>query len=461
MGSSQRLEPQEGKQAALISCPANEICYGGARGGGKTFGALIDWLTHSNAYGKLARGILFRRTYPELENVEEKASVTFPGFGGVYGQQKRTWVFPNGATLKLRYLDKDKDADNYQGHEYNWMCFEEAGNWPRPDPLDKLRACLRSADGVKHRLLLTCNPGGVGHNWVKARYIDPCPPMKIIRVIDEQGGEWAKVYIPAKVTDNKRLLDSDPTYISRLKESGPEWLVKAWLDGDWDIVAGGMYDDVWRRDIHVVKRFDIPRSWYVDRGFDWGSSKPFAALWFAESDGSPALIDGKERHFVKGSIIQFKEYYGCQKGKPNVGLKMLARDIAKEVMAIDQSLLIENKLKVRPGNADSAIYSTENGSSIADDMKPVTWTKADKSPGSRIHGWQSLRSLLVGAHGTEAPGYFIFEDCVDTIRTLPTLPRDDKKIDDIDTNAEDHIADVIRYRVNKKKQITHHSQSAF
>jgi len=450
MGTRAQLRPQKGKQSSFLSCPANEICYGGARGGGKTYGALLHWLTHSTRYGDNASGILFRRTYPELENVEEKASSIFPSFGGIYGQQKRTWKFPNGSTLKLRYLDKDKDADNYQGHEYNWMCFEEAGNWPRPDPLDKLRACLRSAEGVKHKLLLTCNPGGVGHNWVKTRYIDPCPPMRIQRHTDESGGDWAKVYIPAKVTDNPLLLKSDPAYISRLKESGPEWLVKAWLDGDWDIVAGGMFDDVWRRDIHVVKPFEIPASWYVDRGFDWGSSKPFAVCWFAESDGTPAEVNGKKLHFPRGSIVLFREYYGCEKGKANVGVKMLAKDIAKETKLIDDS--IPNR--VHPGNADSAIYNAENGSSIADDMKPITWTKADKSPGSRVHGWQALRRMLVASHGKEEAGFYITENCVDSIRTLPTLPRDDKKIDDIDTDSEDHLADVIRYRVNKKKQVT-------
>lgn len=445
MGAAKQISPQKGKQSALISCPANEICYGGARGGGKTYGALLDWLTHAHRYGDKAKGILFRKTYPELENVEEKASSIYPLFGGVYLTQKRTWRFPNGAVLKLRYLDKDKDADNYQGHEYNWMCFEEAGNWPRPDPLDKLRACLRSAEGVKHRLILTCNPGGVGHNWVKARYIDPCPPMKIVGDDD-----WNKVYIPAKVTDNPRLLEADPQYISRLKESGPDWLVRAWLDGDWDIIAGGMFDDVWSRDVHVLKQFEIPKSWRVDRGFDWGSSKPFAVCWFAESDGTPVTIDGQERHFPRGSVFQILELYGCEEGKPNTGIKALASEIAAKIKVIDDSI----ELRVNAGPADSAIYNTENGSSIADDMLPIRWTKADKSAGSRVHGWQSIRRMLKNAKTGEEAGFYVFDNCIHTIRTLPTLPRDDKKIDDIDTDSEDHIADVIRYRLNQKKRAT-------
>ena len=441
-----RVGPQVGPQAKLVACPANEILYGGARGGGKSYGLLLDWIAHEARFGKHARGILFRRTMPELEDMLEKARELLPGLGWAYYEQKKTWVAPSGATLKMRYLERDAHADRYQGHQYSWCGLDEAGSWPSAAPINKLRATLRSpVVGSRVRMVLSANPGGAGHNWLKARFVDPVEPYRMQHEVSGEG-RWSLCYIPARFTDNEILRRADPGYLDRAVNGLPEWLAKAWRDGDWNIVAGGMFDDVWVDDVHVLRPFKIPPSWRIDRAFDWGSSKPFAVGWFAESDGSEVeLADGTRHTFPRGTVIQIGEWYGWN-GEPNKGRRMTAREIGRGVIERDA-----NYGNVYPGPADSAIYNTENGNCIADDMSDVRcqWERADKSPGSRINGWDKVRQMLSAALEIpqEEPALYVFATCRHTIRTLPSLPRDSKKQDDVDTDAEDHIADMIRYRI--------------
>lgn len=434
-------------QEAMIACPFEDLLFGGARGGGKTYGMLGDWLSHADLYGENAHGVFFRKTYPELEQVQEYAQKIFPKVGGVYKSQSRTWVFPNGAKLKLRYMERDADADRYQGHEYTWICFEEIVNWASPKPIDKLRACLRSGAGVPCYFRATGNPGGVGHNWVKARYVDPAPPRTPFYDPEQK---VTRIYIPATLDDNTRLREADPNYWKRIEASvnGDEQLLKAWRWGDWDIVAGGMLDDIFKRDVHIIEPFQIPFSWYVDRTFDWGSSAPFAVNWWAESDGTKTpngLI------FPRGTIFAIAEWYGWS-GKPNEGCKMLAHEIADGIRQRECQNILEN-LYVRPGAADTQIWQTDptNGISTAAEMRErgVDWTKADKSPGSRKQGWQRIRRYLKAAaqFPLEEPGLFIFNNCVHWIRTVPVLPRYERDRDDVDPKAEDHAGDTTRYRL--------------
>jgi hypothetical protein len=238
-------QPQPGPQMDAIRCPVGELFFGGARGGGKTDFLLGDWSSHAQAYGEHARGIIFRRSMPELDDVIARARELFIPIGATFREQAKEWIFPNGATLRMRYLDRDADADNYQGHQYTWMAFDEAGNWPSPAPIDRLRACLRSAHGVPCMLRLTGNPGGVGHNWLKARYVDGKQPGKAFR--DPVTG-MLRVFIPSKLTDNRILTTADPTYVHRLRASGEEWLVKAWEEGDWSgPPVGGIINPNWLR----------------------------------------------------------------------------------------------------------------------------------------------------------------------------------------------------------------------
>jgi predicted phage terminase large subunit-like protein len=229
------LAPQPGPQTLLLTCPIGDVLFGGARGGGKTLACILDWISHSNRHGRHAKGMWLRRSQPEIEEAQGRMMTFFPAIGGVFAVQARTWTLPNGASLKLRYLESDQDASRYQGHEYTWLCLDDMGTWKTSAPIDMLRATLRSAAGVPPRMVATANPGGVGHAWIKARYVDPAPPLTPFVGADGQ----QRVFIPSRLTDNRKLLDSDPTYIDRLKASGPPWLVKAWLDGDWNASQEG------------------------------------------------------------------------------------------------------------------------------------------------------------------------------------------------------------------------------
>lgn len=437
------FEAQAGPQSALIACPFEDIFFGGARGGSKTWGLAGDWISHQDQYGEFARGIFFRRTYDELDEVQRVFNLLFPPLGAVYRSQPRTWYFPSKATLKMRFLDRDQDATKYQGHSYTWMGFDELTNWPSPSGVDMLRACLRQGEApVPKSLRCTGNPGGPGHNWVKARYIDPAPPYTPF--YDQEMETW-RVFIPSRLEDNPALLKNDPDYWKRVvaAAAGNKALLEAWRWGNWDIVAGGMFDDLFRRDVHVIKPFPIPASWFCNRSFDWGSSRPFSVGWWAESDGTEAP---NGRTYPRGTLFRFAEWYGWT-GKPNTGLKMLARDIAKGILEQEKSF----GCKVYPGPADSSIFDVQNGNSIGDDMAAagVQWMRADKSPGSRKIGWERFRGRLGAGleFPMEDPGIFIFDNCLQWIRTVPVLARDSKKIDDVDTTAEDHAADETRYRI--------------
>lgn len=237
--------PNPGPQSALIATPVDEVLFGGARGGGKTAGTVGKWIHHwQHEAGRFARGVIFRRTYPELEDIIEQLAIYLPAYGAQYHEGKKTWRMPDGALLKLRFLAKDKDSGRYQGHSYTFIAFDEAGNFPSPAPILKLRATLRSTARVRRFMMLTANPGGVGHQWLKERYIDPAPPWVPYR--DPETGRY-RVFIPSRVTDNPRLNDA-AGYMADLRGSGPPWLVAAWLNGDWNASPdGGIIKGEWLR----------------------------------------------------------------------------------------------------------------------------------------------------------------------------------------------------------------------
>lgn len=222
--------PQPGPQTWLLTCPIQDIFFGGARGGGKTDALLGDWLTHANTHGKNARGLIVRQTMPELDDVVARSHDIYPISGAVFQSQSKTWVWPSGAYLRMRYLETVADAGRYQGHRYSWLGVDEAGQYPSPEVIDRLRACLRSPEGVPCVMRLTGNPGGPGHEWLKQRYVTPAKPKQPHK--DENGN--MRVFIPSKLSDNAVMVKGDPDYVNRVKSSGPAWLVRAWLDGDWD-----------------------------------------------------------------------------------------------------------------------------------------------------------------------------------------------------------------------------------
>lgn len=461
-----RLKLQYKQGLAYLSV-ATEILYGGAAGGGKSYlmrVAAILWCM-------LIPGLqvyLFRRTFPDLKKNHMSGPTSFPALLAPwvltrfvsYNGSDNKYTFWNGSAIHLCHCQYEDDVYNYQGAEIHVLLIDEITHWTE-EMYRYLRGRVRMV-GIKvppewagrfPRIICGGNPGGVGHNWVKQTFIDLCAPFELRQMSDEEGG-FLRQFIPAKLADNRELMISDPNYKRRLAGLGTPALVRAMLDGDWDIVAGGMFDDVWRRDVHLIEPFAIPPSWHIDRAFDWGSAKPFSVGWWAESDGTEFYWgNGKRWSVPPGTLFRIGEWYGWN-GKANQGLKISDRTIAQGI--IDRQKEMGIHMRCAPGPADSSIFDEINGDSPAKQQAAlgIYWQKADKSPGSRIRRWSLLRSRFQASltPRMEDPGIFIFNACQQFARTVPVLPRDEKKPDDINTKAEDHIGDETGYRLLKEER---------
>ncbi len=423
--------PQAGPQKALVDCPLFEVFYGGARGGGKTDAMLGEWALHAARHGADAKGVFFRRELPQLDAAVERSKAIYGPLGAEWNEQKRTWRFPGGAFLRMRPLDRDGDAEKYQGHDYTRVYFEELTNYPSPGPVDRIKATLRSGAGVPCGFRATGNPGGPGHAWVRARYIDPGP----WRVVVDQG--LKRVFIPARLSDNRILTEADPLYVARLRQTGSAALVKAWLDGDWDAVEGAFFD-CWSNARHVLRPFAVPPSWLRFRSMDWGSASPGSVGWWAVVTDDHRTQQGAV--LPRGALVRYREWY-IAKG-PGIGLKLPNEEQAREIRRREAGETIAY------GVADPAMFREDGGPSIAETFArhAVFFRAADNT---RVAGWQQIRSRLIGLPDGR-PMIYVFETCRDSIRTIPSLPHDDIRPEDVDTHAEDHAADDWRYACNAR-----------
>ncbi|RTL52905.1 MAG: terminase [Bradyrhizobiaceae bacterium] len=437
-------QAQPGPQQSLISCPVFEVFFGGARGGGKTDGVLGDFLEHADAYGEHAIGLMIRRQRTELIETIERSKAIYAPLGWKFHEQDKMWRAPDGARLRFAYLERDADAEAYQGHSYTRVYVEEIGNFPSDRPILKLLATLRSGAGVPVGFRATGNPGGPGHQWVRARYIDPAPAG--YSIIKDQLSGLERVYIPSRVGDNKYL---GGDYVAQLRASGSVELVKAWLDGDWSVIEGAFFD-CWESSRHVIRPFEIPKDWTRFRSGDWGSASPFSFGWWAiagddyQTDGGPLL--------PRGCLVRYREWYGCQRGKPNVGLRLTAEQVGLGLAerAGDEQFAY--------GVLDPSAFREDGGPSIHERMMlasgqngrggyKVVFRPADNArvPGKgAMGGWDQMRSRMIGDLNGH-PMIVCFNNCVDSIRTIPVLQHDTSRPEDLDTDMEDHAADDWRY----------------
>jgi hypothetical protein len=406
-----------------------EMLFGGARGGGKTLALLLDFLQDVQNYKAAWRGILFRRSMPELEEIITQSHEIYPFTGAKFNKASKVWIWGNGAFLKLRFIMSDRDVSKYQGHQYTWIGIDEAGNFPTIDPILKIFACLRSKYNIPDkRVRLTANPGGVGHTWIKTRYIDPEPEG--YKIIEDK---IPRIYIPSRVTDNKILMESDPEYVERLKMTGSEALVKAWLYGDFNVVAGAYFDDFLRQH-HVIDPFGIPSNWSRVMAFDWGSAAPYAVIW-----GAVVSKDEEGLCLKKGDIVIYREIYGADKsGK---GLKQTIEEVGHEILRQETE---SDKQSLRV--ADPAIFRCDGGISHAERFLKcsINFFPADNT---RVAGWGELRQRI------KKKTVKIFKTCHNLIRTLETVQHDEKHPEDIDTRGDDHLADAMRYLVMSRPVI--------
>lgn len=413
--------PQSGPQKALIDCPYPEVGFGGARGGGKTDGVLGKWGIKAIAYGRGFNAAFFRKEMPQQDDLIERAKEIYIPLGANWREQKKIFEFDNGARVRFRPLESVADAEKFQGQSLSDAGVEEAGNYPSPEPIDRLFGALRSSHGTPTQLILTFNPGGPGHHWLRERYVKPAPKgmVPLVRKLGN-GSEHRYIYIPSRVDNNRILLARDPGYINRLHLVGSPELVRAWLEGDFEIHIGSYFPEFGDKNICVP--FTIPQHWPRYLGFDWGYHSPFCAVWGAVSSGK--TDGGVEVPYPKGSIVIYREAWG--KGVDNVEIARKIKDMSKgeEVHMV----------------CDPSMFAHEGGPSIADQFKQqgVNFRPADND---RISGWSQIRQRLVA----KPPMLFISTACPYLLETLPALPIDERHPEDADTTAEDHAPDALRY----------------
>lgn len=454
------------RQIEAITTEATEVLYGGAAGGGKSHLMRVSAISWCYAIPGL-QVYLFRRTYPELWRNHMEGPSSFPvlladwvNAGWVrINQSKNTIEFWNGSKIFLCHCEHEKHRFAYHGAEIHVLLMDELTHFT--DVIYRfLRSRLRMTgvtvppefEGKFPRILCASNPGGTGHHWVKHAFVDPKPPMEVWRSADAEGG-MLRQFIPAKLQDNPSLLGTDPLYVQRLYGLGDPVLVEAMLNGSWDIVPGAFFHGVWDPRVHVIEPFDIPRGWMFRRSFDWGSAKPASLGIWAIPDGRVVETPSGPRYFPRGSLIRIGELYTVAKDassteiRPNEGQQLSNKQLGAMIADVSGDRTYYGCV------ADPSIYIEQGGPSIYTQLRDgarehngydLLFYPADNS---RVAGWQQLRLLLQEARKErpEGPGMWVFNTCRQWIRTVPSIARDERNPDDIDTTAEDHIADETRY----------------
>lgn len=429
--------PNAGPQTEFLAASEQEVLYGGAAGGGKSYGLLADPMRYFD--NPNFNGIILRRTNDELRELLWKSQELYPkAFQGAKWQEKKSqWTFPSGAKLWLTYLERDQDVLRYQGQAFTYIAFDELTQYASPFAWTYMRSRLRTTDqSLPIYMRGTTNPGGPGHGWVKKMFIDPAPANKkfIAKDLDSgndlvypeghaRAGEplFHRRFIPASLYDNPYLTE-DGAYEANLL-SLPEMQRRQLLEGDWGVADGAAFSE-FRPNVHVIEPYDIPSEWVRFRSCDYGYSSYSAVHWFA--------IDPSY-----GTLINYRELYLS---------KHTGRDLARAVLEA------EGSEKMQYGVLDSSCWHNRGqiGPSIAEEMIAMgcRWRPSDRTNGARIAGKNRLHEVLKVDEVTELPGIQFFNTCRQIIADLPVLPSDPRGTDDIDPRyATDHAYDSVRYAV--------------
>lgn len=417
------------KQKLFLMDKHRHLAFGGARGGGKSWALRTKAVLLATKHPGITIMII-RKTYPELTTnhirpLKKLLNIGVKGNPIQYNESKKELRFPNGSMISFGYCNTESDTDRYQGTEVDVLFLDEATQLTEQQIKD-LNTCVRGINGFPKRTYYTCNPGGKGHGYIKRLFID----RQFVE--DEYPEDYS--FIQSLVYDNDVLMKADPEYLRSL-EALPEAKRKAWLEGDWNSFVGQVFTE-WRNDpehykdkqwTHVIEPFDIPPSWKIFRGYDHGYAKPFSVAWYA--------LDHD------GVLYRIHEFYGCTR-EANTGLQLTVQEIAKRIREIESTdpNLVGRKIM---GIADPAIWGTSTGESI-EDMFNKCGVYNNKGSNNRLHGLMQWHyRLAFDEHGY--PMFYTFNTCPHFIRTIPILIYDEKNVEDIDTDLEDHIYDETRY----------------
>lgn len=416
-------QPSE-RQKLFLTDKHRYIAFGGARGGGKSWAVRTKAVLLAYRYPGI-KIMIVRRTYPELRANHINPLKTLLGDAAVYKDSTKEFTFPGGSVIMFGHCANSTDIDKYQGTEVDVLFLDEATQLTEEE-YERFKACVRGVNAFPKRIYLTCNPGGVGHGFVKRLFVD--------RVYKESENPDDYVFYKSLVTDNKALLQADPDYIKQL-ESLPPKLRRAWLAGDWNIFDGQFFEEFKdipehyedRRYTHVIAPFEIPNEWRIVRSFDFGFRKPFSCDWWAvDFDGRAYLI---------------LQLYGCT-DIPNEGLKWPPDKIFSEIRRIET----EHRFlrgKTIDGVADPSIWDASRGEAIIEsaDRHFVYFEKGDNK---RLPGWMQCHYRL-SFDNEGYPMVYFFNTCKAAIRTLPLLQYSVSSPEDLNTEQEDHFADSFRY----------------
>ena len=423
--------PHDGGQDEFCRRGEFEILYGGQAGPGKT-DCLIALATRFVTNGNY-RGLLLRRTFPQLREVIDRCWALYPTIGGTYRSMDHRWTFPSGASIELGHMQHESDQYNYQGREFQFVGFDELTQFTEGQYLYLFSRCRSTDPSIPSRVRSTSNPGGIGHHWVRDRFVNLGTPGCVH--VDTASG-LTRTFIRGTLDDNPTLTKYDPLYAERLKAL-PDIEMKRLLLGDWDSFAGQMFPQL-SQTIHGCAPFSIPPEWKRFMVLDWGFAKPFSAGWYA--------VD------YDGVLYRYREYYGSSSGG-NIGERMIAEDVAREILRRE-----DESIRVRL--ADPSIFhkrpkfreGESRGVTIADDFKAqgVYFLKADND---RVQGLQQVhKRLSMDTHVdkatgeyTESPRVQIFNDQEHFWRTMNLIQESEKNADDADTDTEDHVYDEFRY----------------
>ena len=466
------FEPQY-KQSLLLSSPCLDIVYGGARGGGKSHGMGLDIINkmkiHVDTHETPFKVLVVRKQLTELSDLINAYRRLYAGMH-LYNKNEKVMTFPpafNDSVITFSYLETVEQAEQYQGHQYHYIYIEEMGNYPLPDPIDLLMGCLRgSSELEKCYFRASCNPGGLGHVWIKQRYVEPSKPFRIFDaeiVVGDKVIQTQRQYIPATLDDNKYYGDLYKKNIIIATQNDPEKM-RAWLEGDWDIVTGGsFFAHSYKKDINIIPQFKLDK---IDQtelefccSFDWGNTKPYSVGFYLKAirDTTLELPNGKVLILPMDSVIRFDEIYGCVEGKINTGLPYKTNHVIA-----DEILAFYNKcpLRVQQQVADSAIFANANrdtGKTINDAFKAkgIYFTKSAKGSGSRVNGLNLIKSMLIAAAAEQPtePVLYITENCRHFNRTILNIEKHPRIPDDTHPHAEDHCIDELRYLISCKPTI--------
>lgn len=430
------------RQRIFMQRSENEALYGGAAGGGKSDCAIAEALrqVHIPHY----RGLILRKTYPQLsEMIDRSREIYKPAFPKAsYNEQKHCWTFPSGAKIYFGAMQHTKDRTNYQGKRYDFIDFDELTHFTWDEYSYLFSRNRPNGSGTRCYIRAQANPGGIGHGWVKERFITAAPPMtpiyEDVNIVFPDGHtekrRRSRIFIPSSIFDNKILLKNDPEYITRLAAL-PENERRALLYGDWDSFSGQVFTE-WRNNpdgydnrisTHVIKPFKVPQSWKIYRGFDFGYSRPFSVGWYA--------VDHD------GRMYRVRELYGCTE-TPNEGVRWEPMKIAAKILEIERG---DPNLKGRDiiGIADPSIFDESRGESVGA-MLERGGVYFDRADNTRIAGKMQVHNRLAFDENG-IPMLYVFSTCRHFIRTVPALVYSSTDVEDVDTSAEDHIYDELRY----------------